>query len=309
MPTTLKKATEANDLKSIIELRRNFSINKKSFRTDEFDVYPETINLSISHNGLLFGTARSIKIDQSTKHFHKIYSYQESILNLKKATSGIDLVCLKESKWNLSFLYQAILKQFVFQHFYQQTSYLLVNIPTNCISALDNFEYSKLETNEISYGNFSFFPIILDVEKSYEKIIAHFQNQDILSLQENLKFKLFYPGEVLMYQGERGHCAYMIDQGDVEVYLDVGENFIQVASMSNGELIGEVAMLTNEKRSASIICQKPTIALTFERSSFMETLYQTPERIGEVFQIFSHRLAVANSQIIKLKEKVKMYEK
>ena len=60
--------------------------------------------------------------------------------------------------------------------------------------------------------------------------------------------------ETLFSQGDDGSEAYMIVSGRLSVFVDKK----RVGSMSDGEVFGELALLLNQKRSATIISTTPT---------------------------------------------------
>ena len=60
--------------------------------------------------------------------------------------------------------------------------------------------------------------------------------------------------EVLFNQGDEGNKAYMIVSGRLSVEVDKNE----AGYMSDGEVFGELALLLNQKRSATVKSVKPT---------------------------------------------------
>ena len=60
--------------------------------------------------------------------------------------------------------------------------------------------------------------------------------------------------EVLFNQGDDGNKAYMIVSGRLSVQVDKNE----AGYMSDGEVFGELALLLNQKRSATVKSIKPT---------------------------------------------------
>ena len=60
--------------------------------------------------------------------------------------------------------------------------------------------------------------------------------------------------EVLFNQGDDGNKAYMIVSGRLSVEVDKNE----AGYMSDGEVFGELALLLNQKRSATVKSIKPT---------------------------------------------------
>ena len=71
-------------------------------------------------------------------------------------------------------------------------------------------------------------------------------------------------GETLFSQGEDGDKAFMIVSGSLEVLVD-GK---RVGWMRDGEVFGELALLLNQKRSATIISNRPTELIEINKQSF-----------------------------------------
>jgi len=76
------------------------------------------------------------------------------------------------------------------------------------------------------------------------KKVTHGQTHKILMLED----------EVLFNQGDDGNKAYMIVSGRLSVEVDKNE----AGYMSDGEVFGELALLLNQKRSATVKSIKPT---------------------------------------------------
>ncbi len=79
-------------------------------------------------------------------------------------------------------------------------------------------------------------------------------------MQDNATFitKDFAVGETLIQQGDTGDCIYIIVNGSVEISKELkGEKKI-VARLSSGDILGEMAVLTDEPRCASGIAVEPT---------------------------------------------------
>ena len=71
---------------------------------------------------------------------------------------------------------------------------------------------------------------------------------------ETQKIKLL-PDEILFSQGDHGDKAYLIIQGTLDVIVDAK----RVGFMSDGELFGELALILNQRRSATIKCRRAAV--------------------------------------------------
>jgi CRP-like cAMP-binding protein len=100
------------------------------------------------------------------------------------------------------------------------------------------------------------------------KLLQGLSDRHLLSVAKCLENKNFVEGEVIIRQGDVGDCFYMISSGEVSVQV----NHIQVAVLESGSFFGEMSLLSNEKRSATIIALKDTTCLVLSRSNFIEHL-------------------------------------
>ena len=68
--------------------------------------------------------------------------------------------------------------------------------------------------------------------------------------------------ETLFKQGDEGDQAYMIISGRLSVLVDN----VKVGSMSDGEVFGELALILNQKRSATITSMTPTELIEIDKN-------------------------------------------
>lgn len=104
--------------------------------------------------------------------------------------------------------------------------------------------------------------------------------------------------EVVVRKGEYGKRMFLIIEGQAGVYDD--EELL--AKLGPGEIFGEMALFSNEPRSATVTALEPTVALTLSQHSLQNIL---SKRIAvtlllNLVQILCGRLRETNRQ---LKEK------
>ncbi len=79
-------------------------------------------------------------------------------------------------------------------------------------------------------------------------------------MSENVKFitQDYKKGELLFEQGDTGDYIYIIISGSVEVRKELKGKTECIAKVSSGDILGEMAVLTEEPRCASGIAVEPT---------------------------------------------------
>jgi len=90
-----------------------------------------------------------------------------------------------------------------------------------------------------------------------------------LQRTEQLKHAHFRPGEIIIRQGEIGDRFYIIESGEVEiVQQDPGKQEKRLGTRSTGESFGELALLKDLPRTATVRCLTPVNVVMFNRRDF-----------------------------------------
>ncbi|MGZ4147109.1 MAG: cyclic nucleotide-binding domain-containing protein, partial [Actinomycetota bacterium] len=83
-------------------------------------------------------------------------------------------------------------------------------------------------------------------------------------LLEHGRWVTFPPGETIVTEGEPGDAFYAIATGQV----DVDEHGVHVRTMGSGSHFGELALLNDIPRTASVVAKTPVRAFRLERQGF-----------------------------------------
>ena len=84
--------------------------------------------------------------------------------------------------------------------------------------------------------------------------------------------------ETLFNQGDEGNKAYMIVAGKLSVEVDKNE----VGFMSDGEVFGELALLLNQKRSATVKSVKATELIEINKEGLELILNSASDEVKEM---------------------------
>ena len=97
-------------------------------------------------------------------------------------------------------------------------------------------------------------------------------------LSQRMKRHHFYPGENIVRQGEKGKSMFIIEEGVVSVRVKFEDKPrpVEVARMGAGNVFGEMALLTGEPRSATIISVTETWLYEVTKEDIAPLLTQSP---------------------------------
>lgn len=98
------------------------------------------------------------------------------------------------------------------------------------------------------------------------ELLSQLEKPDFLRLCDVLRLEQYSKGSTIIKEGETGHRFYIIKFGVVDV-LKEGK---QIASLSRGEYFGEMSLLSNEPRTATVKAQGEVELFTLGRETFEE---------------------------------------
>ncbi|HNB51458.1 MAG TPA: CoA-binding protein [Anaerolineales bacterium] len=84
------------------------------------------------------------------------------------------------------------------------------------------------------------------------------------------------PGQVLFEEGSPGDMAYVIKDGQLEILKQSGQRELLLAVRASGDVIGEMALLEDVPRSATVRARTPAILLTIHKDQFNQLLEVSP---------------------------------
>jgi putative ABC transport system ATP-binding protein len=93
-------------------------------------------------------------------------------------------------------------------------------------------------------------------------------------------------GGVIIRQGDVGDKFYLIREGSVDVYIGDGIESRHVRAMGEGEFFGEIALLTDQPRTATIIAKENVTLYALSKADFKTTLEASSsfgEQLRKVF--------------------------
>ena len=108
---------------------------------------------------------------------------------------------------------------------------------------------------------------------------------------------VFEKGRVIIKEGDTQAQAYLIQSGRVGVFTETEGKKIELAVLEKGEIVGEMALITDEVRSASVEALDDCVLIQISRTEFEDRLRNSDRAIRAVVKMLSHRVAESNASI------------
>ncbi len=97
------------------------------------------------------------------------------------------------------------------------------------------------------------------------KLFAGFKEDELATLLSLSDIQNFAAGERIVTEDEPGLCMYVILQGRVRVHSHAGTHEVPLAELHVGDFFGELSLVDDGPRSASVDAVEPTEVLRITR--------------------------------------------
>jgi len=138
-------------------------------------------------------------------------------------------------------------------------------------------------------------------EREFLKSVPLFSRLGEASLDAVLRLtrrRKFRKDEVIFHEKEPGDSLFVILHGRVKVAIfgDDGKE-VTLSILSEGDFFGEMSLLDQEPRSATIVAEEDCELLSLQRDDFTRAIEQDPGMSASLIQVLAARLRKANHQI------------
>ena len=129
-------------------------------------------------------------------------------------------------------------------------------------------------------------PIFAEIEPSKLKLLAF--------MSERIGFD---PGKRLVQQGDPADAAYLIIDGHAEVVLETPAGPVVVATLGANQTVGEMGILGDVPRNATVRAKDRLIVLRISKDPFMRMVREFPNMAVSIMRELAQRLDATNHQL------------
>ncbi|XP_023014489.1 potassium/sodium hyperpolarization-activated cyclic nucleotide-gated channel 2 isoform X1 [Leptinotarsa decemlineata] len=132
--------------------------------------------------------------------------------------------------------------------------------------------------------------ILVYVTKNHVQRVEFFKDMPdavLAKLVSRLKSEIYLANDVILTAGVAGNCMYFIYFGTVAIYSPGGR---EICHLEDGAHFGEIALIFNEPRVASVKAVTPCELFILNRSDFLEVLEPHPDIKDKITLLAQERL-------------------
>lgn len=136
-------------------------------------------------------------------------------------------------------------------------------------------------------------PMFAKMETSKLKLLAF--ASEIVSFQD---------GDIVFHSGDSADYAYVIMEGAVDIITETDSGPIVTFTLSQNQLIGELGVLNNTPRIATLVANGNLRAMKITAEMFFRILRENSEVALDVIRMLSDKLTRTNEQLEELQRQV-----
>ncbi|MGB2958930.1 MAG: cyclic nucleotide-binding domain-containing protein [Bacteroidota bacterium] len=109
--------------------------------------------------------------------------------------------------------------------------------------------------------------------------------------------KTYNDGEIIVHQGDEGHCMFVIQSGKVEILHARDGDTVRLAIREEGDFFGEMAVFEREKRMATVRAMGTVRVLTVDKKNLLRRFQEDPSLAFRIVETMSHRIRELSEKV------------
>ncbi len=134
-------------------------------------------------------------------------------------------------------------------------------------------------------------------------LFADLPEEDLLEICKEVEEVSLPKGEQLFAEGDQGDKAYVIQEGELEVVVTSADREVLLAVHGSGEVIGEMALLQESPRTATVRARSDSLLLAVRKEQLDSLLSNSISAVNAIFRVILERLH-ENEALMRQSEKM-----
>src|ERR1044072_347911 len=105
-------------------------------------------------------------------------------------------------------------------------------------------------------------------------------------------------GAMIIKEGERGHDAFLIQSGSVQVYSGMQGKRVNLATLGTGQIFGEMALLFDEPRTATVEALGKCNLVTITRETLKKKVGKSDPTVRAILPMLMKRIIQTNNVLL-----------
>ncbi len=110
--------------------------------------------------------------------------------------------------------------------------------------------------------------------------------------------------EVIIKQGDEGDYFYVVESGKYDIFVNKNGSPVKVVEITTGGSFGELALMYNAKRAATVVASGPGVLWALDRVTFRRILMDNTSRKRKLYESFLEEVPLLHSLEVYERHKV-----
>jgi CRP-like cAMP-binding protein len=115
--------------------------------------------------------------------------------------------------------------------------------------------------------------------------------------------RIYRDGEIVVRQGGSDSCMHVVQEGQVDVFVEKDGHELLLAVRGKGEVIGEMAIFDRAPHSATVRAHGEARILTVDKRGFLRRVHEDPSLAFHILQNMSARIRDLSEKLARYEEK------
>jgi N-acyl-L-homoserine lactone synthetase len=299
MSIQIGKATTSKELDAVFRLRHDVFTEEGTFEAtgsgrivDRFDAFPGVVNIVARVDDEIIGSVRFMEYSEAGASAEDWFDFTPHLPTDGRIGSASQLVVHKDYRFVPGLTVSMISMGY---------AWCLQRQLTHLTSAANPEVAAFLKKSGWQFIGQEFLhaqrgvivqPTIINLDHLNRRFQEFIRKQHIEHVFYEFERGLFRRGEILCQIGDRADYVYVVVDGELRVTNREGRELSQPGP---GEIVGEIAILTDQYRTANVESVRDTWVMMLSREVFNKQLAENPAAARSVLELLARRLASADS--------------
>src|SRR5690606_20423621 len=124
-------------------------------------------------------------------------------------------------------------------------------------------------------------------------LFSFLDEEAFIKVLSELQLRRYVKGNAIIQEGEPGDSFFILVEGDVQVSRQIGGKQVDLARLHHGAVFGEMALITNAARTATVTALDDCDLLQLKRSS-LEAQAHSLQSVTEALKAFTQERFLNN---------------
>jgi cAMP-dependent protein kinase regulator len=128
-------------------------------------------------------------------------------------------------------------------------------------------------------------------------IFSNLDQKDVGNVIGAMDEKIYNPGDAVIRQGEQGDCLFVVESGELDCYKRFGKDALEtfLKKYAAGDSFGELSLLYNAPRAATILANTKAICWALDRETFNNIVKDAARKKREKYEAFLRSVPILES--------------